>query len=368
MKSNVGDLAKYMREVEKFISEVNSIAASIEFESASSTSLEAAMATADQHVDQAASRYNRNPLIKEIALKAKLQFRDQILEQAASNRLAKKTEQDMTQTNDVKDYLDEVGEVALELQSSDYQTIQRPMKTLARLLRSETVSALIPQLTQGIDLDAWLKAGKETQGSMVGSASLDWPDSIDAELGTTILLINRMAEDVDFTQNFSFTFYYAGNNYTATLRKMVGGLIVPFVPKFSRYVKTKLQLPSTYSAQSAIMNNITITNSQVGVVQTGDSNVAHVKMTVSQTHTQLSESLAKLAEQLKMVETIPGHDKGEILDLIEDSRSELQKEKPSKAKLSALLPMIGTALSLVSDVGGAYAAVQTAAALAGFPF
>jgi hypothetical protein len=230
------------------------------------------------------------------------------------------------------------------------------------------VEALVTQLTHNIDLDAWLKAGRATQGSMIGSAILSWPDSTEEELGTTILLINRMAEDGDFLLNFSSTFYHAGGSYAPTIRKMVGGLIVPFERKFARYVKTKLQLLNSTSPPSAIMNNITINHSQVGVVQTGDSNVAHVGMTVNQSHMQLSESLLKLAEQLKSIDAVPGHDKHEIIEIIEESRSELQKEKPSKAKLGALLPMIGTAVSLVSDLGGAYAAVQTAASLAGFPF
>lgn len=368
MSNSFGDMARYLRELQKFTAEVNSLAASVEFDATSSASIEAAMGVADQHIDQVAGRYNRNPLLKEVAQKAKTQLRERILEQAANSRLKNNDEADMTQSNDVREFLNEIAEVALELQSSDYQTIQRPMKTLARLLRADMVGALITELTANIDLDAWLKAGAETQGSMVGSAILSWPDSIEAELGTTILLINRMAGDASFVQNFSFTFYFAGNNYTSTIRKMVGGLIVPFERKFARYVKTKLQLPNSYSPQSAIMNNITITNSQVGVVQTGDSNVAHVGMTVNQNHMQLSESLFKLAEQLKSVEAIPGHDKSEIIEIIEDSRSELNKEKPSKAKLSALLPMIGAAVSSVSDLGGAYAAVQAAASLAGFPF
>lgn len=368
MSNNFGDMARYLREIEKFIEEVNSLAASVVFESISPASIEAAMGNADQCIDQVAGRYNRNPLLKEVAQKVKLQLREKILEKAANSRLNSVDEEDMTKSKEGNEYLNEISEVVLELQSSDYQTIQRPMKALARLLRSDMVEALVTQLTNNIDLDAWLEAGEATQGSMVGSAILSWPDSTEGELGTTILLINRMAEDVDFVLNFSFTFYNAGSNYTPNIRKMVGGLIVPFERKFARYVKTKLQLLNSSSPQSAIMNNITFNNSQVGVVQTGDSNVAHVGMTVNQSHMQLSESLFNLAEQLKTIDSVPGHDKQEIIELIEDSRSELKKEKPSKAKLGALLPMIGTAVSLVSDLGGAYAAVQTAATLAGFPF
>lgn len=367
MSTSLGDLARHLRELEKFTIEVNSLAASVNFDSGSAASVEAAMAAADQHIDEAAGRYNRNPILKKFAQQAKLHQREQILKQAASSRLQHNESADMT-PDDVGEYLAEIAETVLELQSADYQTIQRPIKSLARLLRAETVRTLIPSLTHGIDLDAWLDVGRESEGSMVGSAVLAWPDSIEGELGTTILLIERMAEDSAFLDNFSFSFYYAGNNYTSIIRKMVGGLIVPFERKFARYVKAQLQVPRTFPLPSAIMNNITINNSQVGAVQTGNDNVAHVKMSVSQRHTELSESLLKLAEQLKVVDAIQGHDKSEIIELIDDSRSELNKEKPSKAKMTALLSTIGTAVSLVSNVGGAYAAVKTAAALAGFPF
>ena len=368
MSNSLGDLARHLRELEKFTNEVNALAASVNFDAENAASIEAAMAAADQHIDQVAGRYSRNALVKKYARQVKSQIREQILEQAASSRLEHNEDADMTPPDDVRDYLSEIAETVLELQSADYQTIQRPMKTLARLLRAEMVRALILPLTQGIDLKAWLNAGMETQGSMVGSAVLAWPESVEAELGTTILLIERMAEDSAFLDNFSYSFYYAGTNYTSTTRKMVGGLIVPFERKFARHVKAQLQVPRTPTSPSAIMNNITINNSQVGAVQTGNDNVAHVNMSVSQHHTELSESLGKLAEQLKPVDAIPGHDKSEIIELIDDSRAELNKEKPSKAKLTALLSTIGAAVSSVSNLGGAYIAVQTAAALAGFSF
>lgn len=368
MSTNFNDLGKHLRELEAFATDINSMAANVEFDPKNSASIEAAMSAADQHIDQVAGRYTRNLLVKEFAQTAKSQIREQILEQAANLRLENKDDSDMTLHNEVVEHLNEAAETVLELQSADYQTIQRPMKSLARLIRSPILDPIVAPLTEGIDLDAWLKAGFDTQGGMVGSAVLCWPDSTEAQLGTTVLLIQRMAEDSGFMENFSFTFYYAGNQYTSTLRKMVGSVIVPFERKFARYVKAKFQLSSSYSQPTPVMNNITITNSQVGAVQTGESSVARVSMSGNQNHLELSESLLKLAEQLKVIGAIPGHDKDEILNLIEDSRSELAKEKPSKAKLNALLPIISGAVGLVSDVGGAFAAVQAAARLAGFPF
>lgn len=365
MSNSFEGLAKSIKEVEKFLADVNSMVATVEFDAHNPASIEAAMAQADQHYDLIANRYSRNPLVANIAQNTKSNIRAQILEHASKLRSEANDESGMKPTSEIIELLGEIEDVVLELQSADYQTIGRPMNTLARLVRSPALEVVIKPLTEGIELDSWIEQGQETQGGTVGSAVLKWPESTDAELGTTILLIYRLAEDSHFMQNFAFTFYHAGNHYSSTLRKMVGGLIVPFNRKFARYIKAKMQISNT---TSPVMNNITITNSHVGAVQTGDSNVAHVSLVGNSSYVQLSDSLAKLAAELKTVESIPGHDKDEILEIIEDSRKELGKEKPSKTKLGALLPAIGGAVSLISEMAGAVTAVQTAAAALGLPF
>lgn len=366
MSIDFKDLGKHLRELEAFVAAINSSPANIEVDAVNPASIEAAMAASDNHIDQAASRYFRNSLVKDYADAAKINFREQILEKMASLRLENKEKIDMTSHNEVLDHLSEITETVLELQAADYQTIQRPMSSLARLIHSSTVSSIVDQITENIDLENWLQVGYETRGGMVGSAILPWPDNIEDELGLSVLLIDQMAKDSSFMRSFSSTFYYAGSQHTATFRKMVGGVIIPFNRKFARYVKAKLQISSSQNPEGTFMNTINITNSQVGAVQTGASSVAHVGMNVSQKHVQLAETLSKLADQLKQVENIPGHDKEEILELIEDSRSELGKDKPSKSKLSAFLPMILTAAGLITDVGSAVESVRSAAATLGF--
>lgn len=365
MGNDFKNLANRLKELQAFTVDINLMAASVQYDAMNPSSIEVAMAAADQQFDVAAGRYARNPLVEKVAESAKSNIREQILMQAATVRLAKKGELVMKQKSDMIELLDEIEEAVLELQSADYQTIQRPMNTLVRLINSPMLDSIIKHLTEGIDLEAWLQSGRDSQGSMVGSAVLDWPDNSEAELGTSVLLINRLAEDSNFMQQFSFTFYHAGNQYTATLRKMVGSLIVPFNRRFARYVKAKLEISNS---TTPVMTNITITNSQVGALQAGDSNVAHVGSVSNSMHAALFESLAKLGETLEKVDIIPGYDKEEILELIADSRKELAKDKPSKIKLSALLPVIGAATAVISDVGGAVAAVQAAAALLGLPF
>lgn len=363
-----GELERQLREVEAFGQAVNNLSAKVEFDTTDPSSVELAIAMASQYIDDAAMAFPRNALVNELAQAAKNHFHEQIVERATVMNEESKGKSGHVRQDEVLDHLVEINETVSELQAADYQTIQRPMNALARLIRSPILASIVSSLTSGLDLDEWVEAGSQTQSSMVGSAYLDWPESIEAELGISILLIYRMAEDPSFTQNFSFTFYYAGSQFTPTLRKMVGGVVVPFCRKFSRYVKGELRIANSVNQAASVMNNITINNSQVGSLQTGDSSVANVHISGGQTNCQLDKSLAQLAEQLRAVVSIPVHDKDEILSLIAESRAELEKGKPSKVKLNAILPAIGGAVSLISDLGGAFSAVQAAAAVAGFAF
>jgi len=202
---------------------------------------------------------------------------------------------------------------------------------------------------------------------MLGSAVFQAPDRPEEELGLTILVIDRLANDPNFALGFSRTFFYSQNNYSSTLRKMVGGFLVPFERKFARYVRSKLSIPSASTLSGQIMNQFNFNNSSVGAVQTGDSSVANVTVNNMQSENEkLVLALEHLSTELSKISALPGHDKDEIVELISDARTELAKEKPSRAKLGAILPMIGTAISLVSDLGGAYAAVQLAAGTLGY--
>lgn len=95
------------------------------------------------------------------------------------------------------------------------------------------------KLTEGIDVDAWIETCEATGGSFVGSAELDWPDEIEKQLGTVIRLIDKFAADPDQAVQFSYTFYYSGNNITANLQNMVRQMIVPFVRDYIEYVKAQ---------------------------------------------------------------------------------------------------------------------------------
>lgn len=136
--------------------------------------------------------------------------------------------------------LRQIENAIFDLQSSDYNNFDKHIGKLARLLHSPELDPLTLTLTAGIDLDAWLKAGEATAGSMVGSARLEWPAETEKELGTVVLLIDRLAEKgANDALNFSHSFYYNGNNIDANLHNMTRQMLIPFARDYINYVKTK---------------------------------------------------------------------------------------------------------------------------------
>ena len=84
-----------------------------------------------------------------------------------------------------------------DLQRADVQNYQQPLKQLARLLNSRNV-----------ELDTFLARSEDTESSMAGSAVLQWPDEPADILGLKLLLIEKMADDNNFSFNFCHTFFY----------------------------------------------------------------------------------------------------------------------------------------------------------------
>ena len=93
------------------------------------------------------------------------------------------------------------------------------------------------------DLETWLKGSEETQGGWVGSAKLRWPEEHEKELGTKILIVDRMAGDDRYATNFSHQYYYTGSNITSNLSSMTRQLVIPFVRDYVDYVRGELSLP-----------------------------------------------------------------------------------------------------------------------------
>jgi len=137
------------------------------------------------------------------------------------------------------DLFQQINNAVLDLQSSDLQSYIRPVKTLARLLQDPALDVINQQLTAGLDLDTFLAEGIKSQGGMVGSARLAWPDDRDKGLGLEWLLIRKFADDPDFMINFGHTYYYGGSKVMAGIHNITRQMIIPFARDYKGYIMAR---------------------------------------------------------------------------------------------------------------------------------
>ena len=76
---------------------------------------------------------------------------------------------------------------------------------------------------------------------MAGSARLVWPDNREAELGLTLLLIQKFAQDPEKLVQFGFRFFYSGSKIVAHIHSVTRQMIIPFVRDYKTYVMNSLR-------------------------------------------------------------------------------------------------------------------------------
>lgn len=141
----------------------------------------------------------------------------------------------------------EVNNAILDLQASDYNTYERPLKKLAKALQADELQEINAALRASTNLDEFLGA-QERRGGMVGSDSLDWPDDKESELGLTLAIIEKAAGEPQWLLTFGHQWYYSGNKIAGDLRKVVAAVIIPFARDYRAYVSGKLATPAVRSA------------------------------------------------------------------------------------------------------------------------
>ncbi len=154
------------------------------------------------------------------------------------------------------DLFKEMNNALLDLQASQFQTYQRPLKTLARLLQNPDLAEVNATLTEGLDLDKFL-GGQTPRGGLVGSDTLDWPDDHREALGLTLMLIFRFAEKPELMLTFGHSYYHSGSKLSDAIHSVVGQLLIPFVRDYKSYVEgsndsgVRLLLPAANNDREA---------------------------------------------------------------------------------------------------------------------
>ncbi|WP_443749626.1 TIR domain-containing protein [Asticcacaulis solisilvae] len=209
----------------------------LRFDPNDATSVETAIADMKLAVEGKVGRYRSNPFVAPLIDGMIEQFEQQILEKA-SEAMA---DTDKSIALDQQAFRG-IENTVNDLRRADYRSFERHIKKLSRQLHGGEFDDISNELKSKVDLGAWLAAGERTQGGMVGSAQLDWPENHEEELGIVIALTDHFADENDGSwppENFSHTFFYNGNNITSNLQHMVSEIYVPFARDFIDYVKQR---------------------------------------------------------------------------------------------------------------------------------
>lgn len=141
---------------------------------------------------------------------------------------------------DTVDVFQQIDHAVLDLQASQLQTYDRPLKTLARLLDSPGLQSVNAKLTEGLDLDAFLDS-QDGRAGMVGSDRLNWPDDPQKVMGLTLLLIRRFAENPDWMTEFGHVYFYSSSNkIIAAVHNINRQMIIPFTRDYKAFVLKEL--------------------------------------------------------------------------------------------------------------------------------
>tara|TARA_R110000737_G_scaffold333449_1_gene351132 strand:+ start:9738 stop:10931 length:1194 start_codon:yes stop_codon:yes gene_type:complete len=228
-------LLKELDQAQKALARIDGTLTTVKFDPKQPASIQAAIYRMEGEVDSCVSAYSRNPMVKELVKGIKAHLAEQIEEKAAQARTNSNSEgheqMDGTIFRKIENTID-------DLKWSDMNTFDRHIKKLVLLLDADEIKKITNELEALVDLETWLNAGEATQGSMIGSAELEWPVEPRKEMGMTIALARKFAMDPSSAINFAHTFYSSGGRkITPELQGMVAQVFVPFGRDFIDYVK-----------------------------------------------------------------------------------------------------------------------------------
>lgn len=138
------------------------------------------------------------------------------------------------------DLFAQINNAVLDLQASELQTFERPLRTLARLLHHPDLEPINRPLKESVDFAAFMTASEQTGGGMLGSHKLVWPDAPEQAMGLTLVLIDECAADPDYATDIGRKYFYTGSNkIVAGIHDLTRHVIIPFARDYVNYVKVR---------------------------------------------------------------------------------------------------------------------------------
>jgi hypothetical protein len=133
----------------------------------------------------------------------------------------------------------QINNAVLDLQASDFQSYARPIKSLARLLQDPALDSINKGLVAGLELELFLSESIKSQGGMIGTARLAWPEEPERCLGLVLLLIWKFASEPDFMFEFGHTYFHGGSKIADSIHSVTRQMIIPFARDYKEYVLSR---------------------------------------------------------------------------------------------------------------------------------
>lgn len=104
-------------------------------------------------------------------------------------------------------------------------------------------------------------------------------------------------------------------------------------------------------------------NAPVGAFQTGTGAIANVNQTFNAGEREaLVKALELVRDAIQREEHINTFNKGEVIELIDEGKTEAEKPKPNRTKLAAIMNTVSSAIQNVEKFNSAYQTIKTALA------
>ncbi|WP_345936028.1 MULTISPECIES: nucleotide-binding protein [Tistrella] len=133
------------------------------------------------------------------------------------------------------DLFSEIDNAVFDLQSAQLRTYERPLKKLANLLSHPDLKSYNTELTEGLNLDDFIKKSEETGDG----DRLIWPEEIDKTLGITLLLIDKLAGNPEYMIQFGYRFFDSSSIIISGIHAATKQMITPFVRDYKSYIKRR---------------------------------------------------------------------------------------------------------------------------------
>lgn len=259
-----------------------------------------------------------------------------------------------------------INNALFDMQAATSQTFEQHFLTFARLLADSSLQILNQKLTANLDVERFLEASSKSQGSMVGSARLAWPENADEVLGLQWLLVQKFALEPEGLLSFAHTYYTVGRNYTGELHSLTRQLLIPFARDYKDYVlvmeQTDVAAPVSSAADiignapAHITYHINGNNARVNHQSIDNSvNMVTINSTVMNFIRELRDEIQKVP--------LSNDQRRAAVEVVDEIEAQIVSGKPKRAILAALLASLPAMESITSIGKSLLEALKTAGML-----